>query len=321
MKNTFVLSDESINSNKFIVLTNGIDLSRFKKNPIMYYMHERYSGGIIGRWDNIRVEGTLLLGDPVFDEKNTVGKQVKEKVDSGFLRSASIGISDVETQNINGVDTVVKCVLNEASIVDVPSNPNAVKLFKKSGKSVFQLSDLLEEPANSSFKEQILKLLELNNNESEDRIIDVLKLSINQRPELLKQALQFGYIDKKEMELLNETSKNNFNYVLQYIAEKKQSMLNEIPELVKKSCNEGKFTWYDRSIFEQIGLEIGAKKLKKLLSIIPNQIKITDLIEGGKDNDRKNWGLDEYRKYAPNMLKENPGLYEKLLIENRNKIK
>ena len=59
---TFVLSDESVNSYGFVVLTEGIDTSAFERNPVMLYMHNR-DGNVIGRWENIRKEDKRLLGD------------------------------------------------------------------------------------------------------------------------------------------------------------------------------------------------------------------------------------------------------------------
>lgn len=40
-KKTFVLSDESVNSYGFRVLTDGIALDNFKKNPVMLWNHTR----------------------------------------------------------------------------------------------------------------------------------------------------------------------------------------------------------------------------------------------------------------------------------------
>ena len=91
-KLTFVLHDESVNTYGFRMLTSGANLEEFKKNPVMLYMHEREKG-VIGRWDNIRTEGSKLIADAVFDENNPLGKEVKERVDSGFLRSASVSVS------------------------------------------------------------------------------------------------------------------------------------------------------------------------------------------------------------------------------------
>lgn len=57
MAYTFIISDESVNADGFVIQTKGIRTERFKKNPVMLYMHEREKG-VIGRWDNIRAEGT-----------------------------------------------------------------------------------------------------------------------------------------------------------------------------------------------------------------------------------------------------------------------
>lgn len=106
---TFVVSDESVNSYGMVTLTAGIDTSRFEQNPVMFYMHERAT--IVGRWENIRKEDDKLLADAVFDDTTPIGKQVKDQVEKGFLRAASIGIEIVERKTIKGVDTVTKCIL------------------------------------------------------------------------------------------------------------------------------------------------------------------------------------------------------------------
>lgn len=49
---------------------------RFKKDPVMLYMHAREKG-VIGRWDNIRTEGSQLIADAVFDEITRSEKRLK----------------------------------------------------------------------------------------------------------------------------------------------------------------------------------------------------------------------------------------------------
>ena len=126
-KNTFVISDERVNSYGYIVKTDGIDTTAFERNPVMLYMHERKT--VVGRSENIRKEGNKLLADAVFDESTELGKTVKAQVENGFLRSASIGVDIVENTIINGVTTVTKSSLFEVSIVDIPDNKNALKLY------------------------------------------------------------------------------------------------------------------------------------------------------------------------------------------------
>ena len=74
---TFIVSDESVNSYGMIILTAGIDTSRFEQNPVMLYMHERAT--IVGRWENIRKENDKLLADAVFDDSTPLGVQEKNR--------------------------------------------------------------------------------------------------------------------------------------------------------------------------------------------------------------------------------------------------
>lgn len=80
---TFILSDESLNSYGFVVQTAGIDTAQFERNPVMLYMHDRESG-VVGRWENIRKDGTKLIADAVFDESTELGAKIKKQVDNGF---------------------------------------------------------------------------------------------------------------------------------------------------------------------------------------------------------------------------------------------
>ena len=158
MTYTFIISDESVNADGFVIQTKGIRTERFKKDPVMLYMHAREKG-VIGRWDNIRTEGSQLIADAVFDENNPLGKEVKERVDGGFLRSASIGLSVLNYERIDGVDTVTDCELTEVSIVDIPSNRNAVKLFDKRGLIVLSLKESAD--GDKDLRTQLIEVLKL----------------------------------------------------------------------------------------------------------------------------------------------------------------
>ena len=48
----FLLSDESLNSQGSIIMTDGIRLDRFLANPVMFYNHEQ-GKGVVGRWENV----------------------------------------------------------------------------------------------------------------------------------------------------------------------------------------------------------------------------------------------------------------------------
>ncbi len=131
----FQLSDESLNSYRFRVLTSGIDLSAFKQNPVMFYQHETKAGMPIGRWKNWEKSGGVLSAETDFDKDDPAVLPIMGKVDRSYLKAASIGIRILEWDDnkknwLPGqtLPTVTRCLLFEASIVAVPSNANALKL-------------------------------------------------------------------------------------------------------------------------------------------------------------------------------------------------
>lgn len=132
MAHTFILSDESLNRYGYRVLTAGIALAAFKKNPVMLYGHNTWRPPI-GRWENLRVENGKLLADAVFDKEDEEAKKLEAKVEQGIIKAVSIGFRVLEHSEENVVrgqrrPTVTKAELYEASLVTVPGNPGAVKL-------------------------------------------------------------------------------------------------------------------------------------------------------------------------------------------------
>lgn len=134
---TFILSDaQQVNSYGFRVRTEGISLARFRANPVMLDSHWNSTSSVLGRWENIRVEGGQLLADSVFDDADPDVAKIKGKVDRGFLKGASIGLTfkrdDMQLQP-DGSYLLTRCELLEASIVAVPSNGNAIRLYAPDG--------------------------------------------------------------------------------------------------------------------------------------------------------------------------------------------
>lgn len=60
------ISNESVNSYGTRVLTSGINIEQYNRNPVLLYMHER--GQVIGLVRDLRVENDELTGELVFDE-------------------------------------------------------------------------------------------------------------------------------------------------------------------------------------------------------------------------------------------------------------
>lgn len=145
---TFILHDDSVNTYGFRMLTSGGNIGEFERNPVMFFQHNDYTLPI-GRWENIRKEGSQILADAVFDEEDEDALKIKGKVDRNFIRMASIGTwapeetSDDPTLKLPGQTgpTITKWTLREASIVSIGANHNALRMYDRETGELINLSD------------------------------------------------------------------------------------------------------------------------------------------------------------------------------------
>lgn len=226
----FILTDNSINAYGFRVLTEGINLDRFKKNPILLWMHFRDEGTDrwcdykpIGHWEDIvydKDNGTLSAV-PYFDLTDDLSKQICSKVEEGTINATSIGFRIIETSEdkkylLPGQTraTVTKSEILECSLVDIPANANAVRLYDKNGKVNLAASDAVLDSIpllknNSPMKLKatwlaILAFLGIANEKAEETELSVDQLeSINGEMANLKQQ-----VADKETEITNLKSQH-----------------------------------------------------------------------------------------------------------------
>jgi len=326
----FIISDESVNSYGFSILTSGIKLESFRKNPVMYYNHDR-SAGVIGRWENIRVENRKLYATPVFDEKDELGSKIAGKVRDGFLRSASIGISHDETglKNGNGVPVLTSCFLCECSICDIPSNKNAVMLYVGGNpvnnmKSYVKLNFFNNENMNKNDFKQVLIELGLSAESTPEEALEAVKLLKNTDSRtFIEEAVLQNFIEPHEKDSLIRLAASDGNTVSEYINARKERVLTlrkkESRELLEKAFKDGRIDcgpgiregW--ASLFER-----DFETVKFLIGKIPVHHRISDhIIPGNSGYGGEYRTLKEYRKYAPQELRNNPALYQRLLEEER----
>ena len=123
-----VLCDtNTVNSYGFRTDVNGIDLTRFKKNPVMLYNHNPLQ--VIGRWEHITADGGQLTAEPVFDMDDPAAAEIARKVDQGFIKGCSMGLMITQITKSKGIDTATESVLLEASIVSIPADENALVVY------------------------------------------------------------------------------------------------------------------------------------------------------------------------------------------------
>lgn len=134
-----VISTGAVNCYGSRVLTEGIDLTQYEKNPVLLWMHRRsWEPGAmqIGRVEGLRIEQDKLIGTPVFDQNDPFAKQIESKWENGFLRMVSASLEPLETSADASLilpgqsrETVTRSKLIEVSIVDIGGNDEALQLL------------------------------------------------------------------------------------------------------------------------------------------------------------------------------------------------
>lgn len=283
----FVLSDSTnVNSYGFRTDLNGLNLGRFRANPVMLFSHD--SEKVIGRWDDIKIEDGKLTAEAIFDEEDEDGKKIAGKVKRGFLKGCSIGmcISDMY-EDENGILIASKSELMEASICAIPSDANAIVLYDKNRKrlSVDEVKQmcLSINHKNIIMTEQEIKQLQASVSEKDTKIAELQKEN-----EELKT--QIATAKKNEVEAFLEAK----------IAEGK----------IDKSEKEG-FAKLAVNDFETVKSIVDGRKPKQTLSL-------ASLQSSGKQNTsgRDNWNYLQWMKEDPEglarMKAENPSEFERL---------
>ena len=273
-----IISTSRLNSYGSRVITAGIDITQYEKNPVLLWMHRRsFSSNSplpIGRVENLRFDGDALKGTPVFDEKDPFAKQIADKWEGGFLKMCSAGLDIVET-SVDPVHllpgqtraTVLRSKLTEVSIVDIGSNDDALQLTNSG-----QLLTLASGEACEA-----LPLLEFNKPEKEDNANgEQPAASINNNKiTMKKETLQLLGL----AENATEEQVHNAVQLLKQSADKAQSMeLAAITSAVDQAIREKRITEAKRDHFIQLGKNVGVQQLTETLECMAQASKPLDMI-------------------------------------------
>lgn len=180
---TFVISSEKKDAHGTVLSIDGWDLKRYKKNPIIGYQHSIYGDDMFKSPDPDMVVGTgkvyteekLLLADITFEpaEINPIAEKLFRKVLHGSIRATSVGFMPMEKgKYVSGGDNETggtyfygKRELLEISIVNIPSNPDAVRReFEDIEKEIKEFEDT-QTPTSVPDAEKMkidIELLKLN---------------------------------------------------------------------------------------------------------------------------------------------------------------
>lgn len=292
----FVLNDETkVNQYGFKVLNAGLDLERFKKNPVILDYHHPNNFGVIGRWEDIQIEGHLLTAKPVFDEEDEYSRRIAGKVKRGFLRGASLGLNPYSLDNIqlNAATQeyeLVKSEVLEASIVAIPNNANAIKLYATSEQGMQELED-------SKAQQILLMATEIRNYKSKS--MKTIKLSAT-----AAMALALNADKEHDVSVVNEgimklkaerdEAKQKLDELEQIEKDRKAKLAGD---LVDQAIKEGKITAPERE--DYIKLYASNPDLcKSVLDKLPGKTNLAGKIgnPGTAGNFADVKSLDDFEK-------------------------
>jgi len=275
------ITNDSLNSYGTRVLTAGMNVEQYQRNPVLLYMHER--GNVIGYVKDLKVEDGEVTGELMFDEASELSTRCKKQYEFGSLKMVSAGLDILETSEdpellVQGQTspTVTKSKLFEVSLVDIGANDDAIVL-QKDGKKI------------TLGKDSECPLPMLNNN--------------NQKQMEQKQiALQLG--------LPETATEADINAKLGELKAAKE----------EKAVGEKRIAPDKKDEFINLGKEVGKEKLERIVAAMAPQMKLSAVIghQGGAATQQPaayKKLSDVPSSELLTLRKEQPGEYKRLYKE------
>lgn len=323
MAKKLIWTNEDLNCYGFWVMTSGIDMSRFKNNPIMLFNHHRTWEGRkdeilpVGKWANYKADDKgVVTGEPVFDMKDEFAVKIANKVDGGFLTACSIGIRIIEVSEDAQYlkpgqtrATVTKCELKEVSVVDIPANPNAagIVLYDENDK-VITLSDGADGCP-----------IRLINNQNQKQMKEVaLKLGL---PEAASEAEVLSAVTKlqdkhtQEIATLQSEKDKAEAEVKRLKDEKVATQKAEATTLVDQAVKDGKISAELKDTYLSLFDKDfdGAKKVVLAMSVRQSLGSRVTTSGGGEEFAKMSWDELDKKGLLSELKETNPELYKQKL--------
>lgn len=309
-KKRFSFNDETVtNSYGFKIPNSGISLARFNDNPVMLDGHWNDTSNVVGKWTNVMIEGSQLSGEPDFVPDDAKAQDIAKKVEGGYIKACSMGVSfsrDDMKQQPDGSWVLEKCELYEVSIVAIPSNSRALRLYASDGQEMKEeeiklaISELSEKPNFKNNNKQTMEKVTLS-------VKSLMTLGLEEQPTDSKMldakiAELAGKFDAEK--LAHEETKKQF----------KAGETERAKSLVNDAKLSGKITAAEVEQFEKDAVENYALTAR-LLSKLPAKqtLGASNTGQGGTGDPKT---VDEFEKLS-NEAKlafktENPEGYKAL---------
>lgn len=233
-----VLSNESLNDKGYVILSDGLQWDRYRKNPILLYDHDWSKP--IGFVNGIRREGDKWIGRLNFDGVTDLSREAKGMYEAGTLRAVSIGGKAYYTEH-DGVKFATRFDVYEISLVTIPSNEDAVSSREGDDKIMAVQFSALESEAvvelsssqNQLITNYLTKMEQENNKPAEAAVQE--ELSAN-KPEEAAAAEQEAPAAAPEAETVVEEEKKFENFASRMIDAIKSAFRSNVEAVVEAAA-------------------------------------------------------------------------------------
>ena len=298
------ITNDSLNSYGTRVLTSGMEIGQYERNPVLLYQHNR--GQVIGYVKDIKVENNEATGELMFDCASELSQRCKKQFEFGSLRMVSVGIDILETSEakehlIQGQTrpTITRSKLFEVSLVDIGANDDAIVL-QKDGERI-----TLGKNETSSF---VILINSNNNNQIQTQMEKKELCLLLGLPETADEATikaAIGDLKKSQAEFTKLE------------AEKATLEVERLTAAVDKAIGEKRIDATKKDQFVELGKKVGYQELQNIFAAMSPQTKLSTVIrhQGGAPTG----GEKTYKKLSEvssdeilKLRKEQPEEYKRL---------
>jgi hypothetical protein len=299
-------------------MAGGGKIDNYQKNPLVLWMHRRpavwkddnNADDIfpIGLAYNLRMDNGKWLADIEFDNADPFAQKIEQKVAKDIIRMASPGIipltwSEDQKYLLPGQKsaTLLEWELLEISIVDIGSQPTALKLYNKN-----------REPISLNAGNNYDQIPQLKFNQNMDFLKEVA-VKLGKEPDTAKEDILKALNEKISLAMQADELKTKYDALNQEINAIKE---NNIVNLVDANIDK-KITADKRNFYIDLGKKNGIETLQSIIENLPELKGPSQLIKNSKISaseniktfaDIKSQGIE-----AVNLFKkENTDQYKKL---------
>lgn len=256
------ITNDSLNSYGTRVLTSGMEIGQYERNPVLLYQHNR--GQVIGYVKDIRVENNEVTGELMFDCASELSQRCKKQFEFGSLRMVSVGIDVLETSEakehlVQGQTraTITKSKLFEVSLVDIGANDDAIVLHKD-GELI-----TLSKDEKSSY------LPLISNNQILTKMEQKTLCLLLGLPETADEAAIKAAIEGLKAAQVQMSKLENEKVTLE---------LERLTSAVDKAISEKRIDATKKDQFVELGKKVGYQELQNVFAAMTPQTKLSAVI-------------------------------------------